>query len=164
MSLLTPEPGLFFWMLLCFGFVFFLLAKFGFPIIVDMVDKRKVFIDESLENAKRANLQLEHIKEEGDRILMEARSEQAKMLKEANEMRAKIVNDAKENANLEASKIMEEAKASIQKEKELAMRDVKDQIASLSIDIAERVLRKNLVDRPAQFELVDNLIKEIQQN
>ena len=164
MSLLTPEPGLFFWMLLCFGIVFFLLAKFGFPIIVDMVDKRKAFIDESLENAKRANLQLEHIKEEGDRILTEARSEQTKILREANEMRAKIVNDAKESANVEASKIMEEAKAGIQKEKELAMRDVKNQIASLSIDIAERVLRKELDDRPAQVELVDNLIKEIQQN
>ena len=164
MALLTPEPGLLFWMLLCFGAVFFLLAKFGFPVIVDMVDKRKAFIDESLENAKRANLQLEQIKEESDRILSIARAEQASILKEANEMRNKIVNDAKEIAHAEASKIMEEAKAGIQKEKNLAMRDVKNQIASLSIEIAERILRKNLENKPAQTEFVDNLIKEIQQN
>ena len=164
MSLLTPEPGLLFWMLLCFGVVFFVLAKFGFPIIVDMVDKRKAFIDESLENAKRANLQLAQIKEESDRILTEARGQQASLLKEANEMRNKIVNDAKENANVEASKILDEAKAAIQKEKEMAMRDMKNQIASLSIEIAEHVLRKNLENKPAQEELVDNLIKEIQQN
>ena len=129
-----------------------------------MVDKRKAFIDESLENAKRANLQLAQIKEESDRILTEARGQQASLLKEANEMRNKIVNDAKENANVEASKILDEAKAAIQKEKEMAMRDMKNQIASLSIEIAEHVLRKNLENKPAQEELVDNLIKEIQQN
>ena len=164
MNLLTPEPGLLFWMLLCFGAVFFVLAKFGFPLIVGMVEKRKAFIDESLENAKQANFQLEHLKAEGERILSEARAQQAVILKEANEMRNKIVNDAKESASVEASKIMEEAKAGIQKEKELAMREVKNQIASLSIEIAERVLRKNLNDKIAQTELVDNLIKEIQQN
>jgi len=164
MNLLTPEPGLLFWMLLCFGAVFFVLAKFGFPLIVGMVEKRKAFIDESLENAKQANFQLEHLKAEGERILSEARAQQAVILKEANEMRNKIVNDAKESASVEASKIMEEAKAGIQKEKELAMREVKNQIASLSIEIAERVLRKSLGDKIAQTELVDNLIKEIQQN
>ena len=164
MNLLTPEPGLLFWMLLCFGIVFFVLAKFGFPLIVGMVEKRKAFIDESLENAKQANFQLEHLKAEGEHILSEARAQQAVILKEANEMRTRIVNDAKESANEEAAKIMEEAKASIQKEKEMAMRDVRNQIASLSLEIAERVLRKNLEDKPAQTELVDNLIKEIQQN
>lgn len=164
MSLLTPEPGLLFWMLLCFGVVFFVLAKFGFPIIVNMVDKRKAFIDESLENAKQANLQLAGIKEEGERILMEARNERAAILKETNEMRNKILNEAKENAGVEAAKIMEDAKASIQKEKELAMREIHNQIAALSIDIAERVLRKNLDNKSAQIELVDNLIKEAQQN
>lgn len=164
MNLLTPEPGLLVWMLLCFGVVFFLLAKFGFPVIVNMVDKRKAFIDESLENAKKANIQLEHLKEEGERILTEARTQQASILKEANEMRNKIVNDAKESAHTESAKIMEEAKAEIQKEKELALREVKNEIASLSIDIAERILRKNLENKTAQVELVDNLIKEIQQN
>ena len=164
MNLLTPEPGLLFWMLFCFGIVFFVLAKFGFPLIVGMVEKRKAFIDESLENAKQANFQLEHLKAEGEQILSEARAQQAVILKEANEMRTRMVNDAKESANEEAAKIMEEAKASIQKEKEMAMRDVRNQIASLSLEIAERVLRKNLKDNSAQTELVDNLIKEIQRN
>lgn len=164
MSLLTPEPGLLFWMLLSFGVVFFVLAKFGFPIIVNMVEKRKAYIDESLEKAKQANLRLAGIEQEGERILAEARDEQAHILKEANEMRTKIINEAKESARVEAEKIMEESKVNIQKEKEIAVRDIHNQIAALSIDIAERVLRKNLDNKPAQIELVDSLIKEAQQN
>lgn len=162
MSLLTPEPGLLFWMLLCFGVVFFVLAKFGWPIIVKMVDERKAYIDNSLEAAKQANERLAGLKQEGERILAEAREEQVQILKEANEMRAKIVNDAKAQASIEAAKVMEDAKGSIQKEKELAMRDIHNQIAVLSIDIAEKVLRKNLDNKAAQVELVDKLIKEAQ--
>lgn len=164
MQLLTPEPGLLFWMLLCFGIVFFVLAKFGFPIIVQMVEKRKAHIDEALENARQANKRLAGIKQEGERILAEAHKEQAQILKEANEMRMKIIADAKEAANVEASKLKAEAGVSIQKEKEIAMRDVHNQIAVLSLDIAEKVLRKQLSDKSAQTELIDNLIKESQQN
>jgi ATP synthase, F0 subunit b len=164
MNLLTPEPGLLFWMLLCFGVVFFVLAKYGWPIIVKMVDERKAYIDESLEAAKQANEQLAGIKQEGERIIGEAREEQVRILKDANEMRAKLINDAKEQASVEAGKVMEEAKAGIQKEKDMAMRDIHNQVAALSIDIAEKVLRKNLDNKPAQTELVDRLIKEAQQN
>lgn len=164
MSLLTPDPGLLFWMLLCFGAVFFVLAKFGWPIIVKMVDERKAYIDISLESAKQANERLKGIKQEGERILSDARHEQARILKEANEMRVKIVADAKDQAHNEAGKIIEEAQKNIQKEKEQAMRDVHNQIAVLSIDIAEKVLRKNLENKSAQVELVDKLISEAQKN
>ena len=164
MSLLTPDPGLLFWMLLCFGVVFFVLAKFGWPIIVKMVDERKAYIDQALESAKQANERLQGIKEEGEKILIEARTQQAQILKEAGEMRSKIVNEAKEQAHIEAGKIMNEAKSTIEKEKESAMKDIHNQIAILSIDIAEKVLRKNLENRSAQIELVDKLIKETQQN
>jgi F-type H+-transporting ATPase subunit b len=164
MSLLTPDPGLLFWMLLSFGIVFFVLAKYGFPIIVKMVDDRKAYIDQSLESAKQANERLKGIQEEGERILSEARDEQVHILREANEMRTKIINDAKDQAHVEAGKILEEAQGNIQKEKDMAMRDIHNQIAVLSIDIAEKILRKNLDNKSAQLELVDKLIEEAQQN
>ncbi|MDR0682451.1 MAG: F0F1 ATP synthase subunit B [Dysgonamonadaceae bacterium] len=161
MSLLTPDPGLLFWMLVSFGIVFFVLAKFGFPIIVKMVEERKAYIDQSLESAKQANEQLKGIQEESERILNEAREEQVRILKEASEMRTKIINEAKEQTHLEAGKIMEEAKANIQKEKEMAMRDIHNQIAVLSIHIAEKILRKNLNNESAQLELAGKLLNEI---
>jgi F-type H+-transporting ATPase subunit b len=164
MGLLTPEPGLLFWMLLSFGIVFFVLAKFGFPIIVKMVDERKAYIDQSLEAAQKANEQLLHIQDEGDRILNEARDEQVRILKEANEMRTKIISEAKDKAHDEAGKVMEEANRTIEREKTMAMRDVHNQIAALSVGIAEKILRKNLEDKSAQQSLVDQLIAEAQQN
>jgi F-type H+-transporting ATPase subunit b len=160
MSLLTPDPGLLFWMLLSFGIVFFILAKYGFPIIVKMVDERKAYIDQSLESARQANERLKGIQEEGEHILREARNEQVRILKEANEIRIKIINDAKDQAHVETGKIMEEAQSNIQKEKEMAMRDIHHQIAVLSIDIAEKILRKNLDNKSAQQELVDKFIEE----
>jgi F-type H+-transporting ATPase subunit b len=164
MSLLTPDPGLLFWMLLSFGVVFFVLAKYGFPIIVKMVDERKAFIDKSLEAAKTANDRLAGIKEECDRILNHTRDEEIRLLKDANEMRNKIIGEAKEQAAIEAGKLIAEAKTAIQKEKEMALRDIRNEIATLSIDIAEKILRKNLDNQTVRRELVDKLIEEAQKN
>jgi ATP synthase, F0 subunit b len=164
MSLLTPDPGLLFWMLLCFGVVFFILAKLGWPIIVKMVEERKAYIDNSLASAKQANEQLASIKEEGERILNVAREEQVRMLNETKELRTKLINEAKEQASTEATKVMEEAKTAIEKEKEAAIKDIHNRVATLSIDIAEKILRKNLEDKAAQTELVDKLINEAQNN
>jgi F-type H+-transporting ATPase subunit b len=164
MQLLTPDPGLLFWMIVSFGAVFFILAKFGFPIIVKMVEERKAFIDESLKSAKIANERLTGIVEEGQRILNKTHEEEVRILKDAKETRNTIIKEAKEQANLEAGKLIEEAKRTIQKEKEKAVRDIQNQIASLSIDIAEKVLRKNLDDLPSQQELVNKLIEEAQKN
>jgi F-type H+-transporting ATPase subunit b len=164
MSLLTPEPGLLFWMLLSFGIVFFVLAKYGFPIIVKMVDKRKSFIDNALESAKAANDRLAGIKEEGERLLNQTKEEEIRILKVANEMRTKIIGEAKEQAAIEAGKLIAEARNAIQKEKEMAIRDIRNQIATLSIDIAEKILRRNLDNQAAQRELVDKLIEEVQKN
>jgi len=164
MGLLTPEPGLLFWMLLSFGIVFFVLAKYGFPVIVKMVEERKTYIDQSLEAAKQANERLKGIQEEGERILSEVRSERSVILKEANEIRTKIINEAKESAHVEAGKIMDDARQSIEKEKALAIRDIHNQVAALSIDIAEKILRKNLENKPAQQELIDKMVAEVQLN
>lgn len=164
MSLLTPDLGLLFWMLVSFGAVFFVLAKFGFPIIVKMVEERKAFIDNSLEAAKQANERLAGIQQESERILKHAREEEIRILKEAEEIRNKIVDEAKGQAGVEAGKLIEEAKIAIRKEKEMAVRDLRNQMAVLSIGIAEKVLRRNLDNQSAQRELVDQLIEEAQNN
>jgi F-type H+-transporting ATPase subunit b len=164
MSLLTPDPGLLFWMLVSFGVVFFVLAKFGFPIIVKMVEERKAFIDKSLEAAKQANERLAGIQQEGERILKHAREEEIRILREAEEIRNKVVEEAKGQAGIEAGKLIEEAKNAIRKEKEMALRDLRNQMAVLSIGIAEKILRKNLDNQQAQRELVNHLIEEAQKN
>ncbi|MDR0614170.1 MAG: F0F1 ATP synthase subunit B [Dysgonamonadaceae bacterium] len=164
MSLLTPDLGLLFWMLVSFGVVFFVLAKFGFPIIVKMVEERKAFIDNSLEAAKQANERLAGIQQESERILKHAREEEIRILKEAEEIRNKIVDEAKGQAGVEAGKLIEEAKIAIRKEKEMALRDLRNQMAVLSIGIAEKVLRRNLDNQSAQRELVNQLIEEAQKN
>ena len=162
--LLKPDLGLLFWMLVSFGIVFFVLAKYGFPIIVKMVDERKAFIDKSLESAKAANERLAGIQEESERILKQTREEEIRILKEAQEARSKIIGEAKEQAAVEAGKLIAEAKAAIQKEKDSAIRDIQNRIADLSINIAEKVIRRNLDNPPAQRELVQKLIEEVQKN
>ncbi|MDR1544402.1 MAG: F0F1 ATP synthase subunit B [Prevotellaceae bacterium] len=162
MSLLTPDLGLLFWMLVAFGTVFFVLAKFGFPVIVKMVEERKAFIDKSLADAKEATERLAGITQESEKILKQAREQELQILKQADEMRAKVIADAKEQAGIEAGKLIAEAKTAIRKEQELALRDVKKEIAELSISIAEKILRKNLSNLPSQQELVNQLINEAQ--
>jgi len=162
--LLQPELGLIFWMLVSFGIVFFVLAKFGFPIIVKMVDERKAFIDKSLEAAKEANERLAGIQEESERLLKQTRDEEIRILKEAQETRSIIIGEAKVQATVEAGKLIAEAKTAIQKEKDLAIRDIQNQVADLSLNIAEKVLRKKMDNSPAQRELVQTLIEEAQKN
>ena len=164
MALLTQELGLLFWMLLSFVIVFFVLAKFGWPVIVNMVEERKTYIDKSLDEARQAHERLLGIQDEQSRLLKETREEQQRLLKDANETKAKIISDAKERAEVEASKIRAENQLLIQKEQEQAMREVRSQVAVLSLDIAEKVLRKNLDNKPAQQDLVTQLINEVNSN
>ena len=161
MSLLVPDSGLLFWMLLSFGIVFFVLAKFGFPVITKMVDERKQYIDHSLVIAKEANEQLANIKAEGESILTKANEEQMRILKEAAEARERIVRDAKEQARIEGDKMLADARRQIQAEKEDAIRDIRRQVAILSVDIAEKVLRKNLDTDKEQMQMIDRMLDEL---
>lgn len=147
-------------MLVAFGIVFFVLAKFGFPVIVGMVEKRKQYIDDSLKAAREANERLIHIKEESESILAKAREEQANILKEAVETRKRIIQESKDQAGVEGNRILEEARKQIQKEKEDAIRDIRLQVSELSIGIAEKILRKNLDDEQKQNGLIDRLLDE----
>ena len=160
-SILTPDLGLLFWMLLAFLVVFGVLAKFGFPVITKMVEERKQFIDDSLRKAHEASERLENIKQEGEAILQEAREKQAQMLKEAAETRDTIVVKALEKAREVGARLLGEAKAEIEQEKKAAIADIRKQVASLSVEIAEKVLKQNLKSDQSQMDLIDRMLDEV---
>ncbi|WP_373126565.1 F0F1 ATP synthase subunit B [Bacteroides sp. HPS0048] len=161
MSLLLPDSGLLFWMLLSFGIVFVVLAKYGFPIIVKMVDGRKTYIDQSLEVAREANAQLAKLKEQGEALVVAANKEQGRILKEAMQEHDKIIHEARKKAEAAAQKELDEVKKQIQIEKEEAIRDIRRQVALLSVDIAEKVIRKNLNEDSEQMAMIDRMLDEV---
>ena len=146
MGLLQPESGLLFWMVISFGVVFVLLAKFGFPVITRMVEERRVYVEKSLEAAKQANEQLAGIKSESEALLQKAREEQMRILNEAAAAKQRII---------------EEAKRQIRLEKEAAIREVRGQIVMLSVDIAEKVIRGKLDSSPAQMTMIERMLDEM---
>ena len=161
MNLLLPDSGLIFWMALIFAIVFFALAKFGFPVITGMVEKRNARINDALEAARKAEEALAHLNQEQERIMAETRDEQARLKKEAAAEREHMISVAREQAKAEAQKIMDEAKARIQEEKETALRDMRREVAKISLTIAEQVVRKEMSTDKGQKELVDTLVDEI---
>ena len=161
MSLFLPDSGLLFWMFLSFGIVFVVLAKYGFPIIVKMVEGRKTYIDQSLEVAREANAQLSKLKEQGEALVVAANKEQGRILKEAMQERDKIIHEARKQAEAAAQKELDEVKKQIQIEKDEAIRDIRRQVAILSVDIAEKVIRKNLDDKREQMEMIDRMLDEV---
>lgn len=160
MSLLMPDTGLLFWMLVIFAVVLAILAKWGFPVITSMVDKRKNYIDESLQLARKADEKMSNLLKEQERIIREAREEQNKILKEAAEARNNIISQAKEQARDEAAKILAEAKVQIEAEKESAVSQIRSQVAMLSVNIAEKVIRKTLSTDKEQKELIRKMVDE----
>ncbi|MBQ4386227.1 MAG: F0F1 ATP synthase subunit B [Prevotella sp.] len=161
MSLITPDFGLFFWMTVVFLVVLFILWRYGFPVIVKMVEERKAFIDESLKKAHEANERLANIQKEGESILQEAREKQAQILREAAETRDAIVEKAQDKARSEGARLLDEAKAAIEQEKKAAIADIRQQVAALSVEIAEKVLRQNLKDDKSQMDLIDRMLDEV---
>ena len=160
MNLVTPDTGLLFWMVVIFGLVFFLLWKFGFPIITEMVDKRNSTIEKSLKDAHEIEARMGQMVEEHARMLEEARKEQAQILREATDTRNKIIASAKDEAREEAGKILAEARTEIAAEKEAALRDVRKEVAVLSVSIAEKILRKELSEDRKQQEYIDRMVDE----
>ena len=164
MDLLIPSTGLLFWMTLTFLVVFFLLWKFGFPVITGMVKERQAFIDDSLRKAHEANERLANIQKEGESILQEAREKQAQILKEAAETRDAIVEKAQDKARAEGARLMEDARVAIEQEKKAAIADIRKQVATLSVEIAEKVLRQNLKDDKEQNALIERLLDDVSTN
>ncbi len=161
MSLLTPEPGLLFWMLISFGITVFVLAKFGFPAILKSVEKRKNYIEESLLAARKAHEELAGIKETGEAILAQARKEQADILKEAALKREMMMEKAREEARLKSEKLVASARRQIGAEKEEALRSIRNEAATLSLTLAERILREKLGTEQEQKKMIDRLFNEM---
>ena len=161
MSLLLPDSGLLFWMTLVFLVVFFVLWKWGFPSIIKMVNERKEYIDESLAKAEEANLRLANIQKQGEELLMEAREKQAQILREASETRDTIVGQAQEKAHEESARILSEAKAEIESQKQAAICDIRAQVAELSVQIAEKILQKELSTSAEQTQFIDRLLDDV---
>jgi len=161
MSLITPDFGLLFWMALVFIIVLGILWKWGFPVIVKMELDRKNFIDESLKKAHEANERLANIQKEGESILQEARDKQAQILKEAAQTRDAIVEKAQEKARQEGARLLDDAKAAIEQEKKAAIADIRKQVATLSVEIAEKVLRQNLRDDKQQMDLIERMLDDV---
>ena len=160
-SFFTPDFGLLFWMFITFLVVLVVVGKFGFPAIVKMVEERKAYIDESLNKAREANEKLANIQAESEQILKKAREQQAQILKEAMATRDNIVKDAQIKAQVEGQRILDEAKDLIRVEKENALKDIREQVADLSIQIAEKMLRKERKKSSEQTEMIDRLLNEI---
>ncbi|MBF1062391.1 MAG: F0F1 ATP synthase subunit B [Prevotellaceae bacterium] len=160
MDLLMPSFGLMFWMAIVFFVVLGLLWKFGFPTITKMVEERKQYIDESLRKAHEANEKLANIQKEGESILQEAREQQALILKEATSARDAIVAKAESQAKEQGEKLISDAKVQIDAEKQNAIREIRSQVAELSVKIAEKIIKKQLSTDANQMELIDRLLDE----
>ena len=161
MSLLLPDSGLLFWMTIIFVIVFFLLAKFGFPIITGMVEKRTGKINDALAAAREAEERLANLSQEQERLIGEARDEHERILRETAAEREAIIMKAREEAAAEAGRIMDETKVRIREEKEAALKDIRQQIAVISMTVAEKVVRKELEAGPAQSEFIDKIVEEV---
>ncbi|MBO7198306.1 MAG: F0F1 ATP synthase subunit B [Tidjanibacter sp.] len=164
MSLLTPDLGLLFWMLLSFLLVFGALAKFGFPIITGMVDKRRAHITESLLEADKARLRIESVEEDARKIMDEASKRSSEMLSSAVAESQRIVESARERAEADAAARMEAAKSQIAIEKEKALGEMRTTVALLSVEVAEKILHSKLEDGAENNSLVNRLIDEVEAN
>ncbi|MBR0047267.1 MAG: F0F1 ATP synthase subunit B [Bacteroidaceae bacterium] len=161
MNLLTPDPGLLFWMVLSFAVVFFLLARFGFPVIVKAINERKEFIEMSLLSAKQANERLATIQAESEKLLADAKAQQKDIIAGAIQEKQRIVQAAREEAQVSADQMIEDARQSIQAEKEKALQDVRSEVAALALDIAEKVIGERMKDAEVQKQTIEKMIDEL---
>ena len=159
MSLVTPAVGLMFWTCIVFTLLVILLKKFAWKPILSAVDDRNEKINSALEAAERAKIEIENLNNDNERILLEAKSERDQLLKEARDIKDVIIKEAKEKASLESEKILNSAKDQINNEKMKALTELKNSVAALSIDIAEKVLRNELKEKTNQKQFINGILK-----
>jgi F-type H+-transporting ATPase subunit b len=164
MDLVTPGIGMIFWSTLFFLVLLFILGKFAWPAILTAVKARNESIRHALEAADRAKEEMAQLQSDNEKILAEARAERDMLMKEAKEIKDQLISDAKEKALEEANKLVKSAREAIQREKAGALNEMKEQMASLSVDIAGKILRMKLEESKAQKDLVDKLINEADLN
>lgn len=164
MGLVTPELGTFIWMFFSFLIVLFILAKYAWKPILNALKEREDSIEDALNSAERAKEEMAKLQADNEKILQEARKEREAMLKEAKEMGAKLVSEAKQKATIEADKVIESARINIEGEKAAALGEIKAQVANLSVDIAEKVLRQQFADDQQQKDYFKKLMGEVKLN
>jgi F-type H+-transporting ATPase subunit b len=164
MELLTPAIGLLFWMALVFGILVFFLKKFAWLPILSSLKEREDSIESALRMAEETRAEMAKLKSDNDKILAEARAERDKMIRDAKGITDKMIADAKEKAVLEGNKIIADAREAIQQEKAAMVSQMKKDMASFSIEIAEKVIRRELLDKTSQEALVSSLISEAKLN
>ena len=160
MSLLLPDAGLLFWMLLAFSVVFFVLYKYGFPIITSMIEARKQYIDDALKGAKEANEKIADIEQQCNALLEEARLKQVEILREATAAREQIIKEAREKADAESVKLITAAKQEIERQREDALNAVREEAAKIAVAVAEKILRRELAGEQRQQEYIEKLVDE----
>lgn len=162
MELFTPDFGLVFWMFVSFAILFFILWKWGWPVIMKGVSDRADLIDKGVEYAQNAKQQLDHAREEADKYIADARRQQADMLREADKMKSQIIDEARAAAQTEAKKVMDAAKVSIEQERKQAEQQFRNEVSSFALDIAQKVVRNEMKDEKAQEKLVSTLLDEME--
>jgi F-type H+-transporting ATPase subunit b len=162
--LVSPDPGLFIWSTVAFLILFFLLSKYAWKPIVAALDERERSIEDALSKAEMAKAEMAKLINENEELLRQARLERDSILKEAKEIKDQIIHDAKNIAKTEGVKLIEKAKDEINNQKLAAMAEIKNQVSSLSLDIAEKVLRKQFEDQDKQQALVNDLLREVKLN
>ena len=153
--------GLFFWQTIIFILLIFLLKKYAWKPILDAVNEREEGIKNALLSAEKAKEEMASLQSDNEATLKKARAERDSLLKEAREIKQQLIDDAKNEAQSEAKKIISQAQETIQNEKKAAISDLKNQVANLSIDIAEKVLKEKLSDDKTQMNLVKDLVKDV---
>lgn len=164
MSIVTPELGLIFWQIFIFGIVLLLLRAFAWKPILASLKERESSIEGALRMADQAKLEMQELKAGNEKLLAEARMERDRILKEATDVSNQLIEQAKNKATEEGSRMILQAREAIQNEKNSALAEVKNTAAKLSIDIAERILRRELADQPAQQQLVNSYLQEVKLN
>ena len=158
MDLVTPEFGLIFWTSITFLVLLFILKKFAWKPILGAVSEREKGIKDALASAVEARKEMENLQADNERVLKEARAEREAMLKDARELKSKMIDDAKQDAKIEANKLITQAQAVIEAEKNAAIADLKSQVAKISISIAEKVVREELSNTEKQEKLVESML------
>ncbi len=164
MELLTPGTGLIFWQTVVFLALFFLLAKMAWKPILSSLKERETSIQQALDAAEKAKLEIASMKSDNEKLLKETREERDKILKEAREASIRLKDEAKQDARRSADKIIEDARAAIQIEKAAALKEVRIHVAQFSLQVAEKLMKKNLSTDKAQKDLVEQYINDLKQN
>ena len=164
MDLITPDFGLFFWQTIVFLVLLFLMAKFAWKPILGSVRQREQSINDALASAENARKEMQNLKSDNEQLLKEARAERDAILREARELKEKVITDASEEAKVKADKIVADAKRSIELEKQSAMAELKNQVAELSVEIAEKIVRKELSGKNEQHQMIEKMIGDAKLN